>query len=284
MKNLLITGITGFLGRNLVKYIAENNLDYNIYGIGNSERKILLLQKYNTKIKIIKLNLESRDFKDKINDIIIKYKITHVVHSAAMKYVDICEENPIETIKINVFASNSIVELCNNHKLKLIALSTDKSNTPFNVYGMSKNIMERIVLNNGFKIYQGANFFGSDGSVIDVWYNQMISNKKLTITDIDSVRYFNDVKYISKILLDNFDNEKQIILPEYVYRISLKTLLSAFSTKFNYHNYEIIGKRYFEKVEETIDPSITNIIELDVDNTIKLLDGFFETNDVNVLK
>jgi UDP-N-acetylglucosamine 4,6-dehydratase len=283
-KNILITGITGFLGRNLVKYIKDKQISCKIFGIGNSEKKIVLFKKTYPDVKVYKHNITDPDFQRELEVILLRDKIDYVIHSAAMKYVDICEMNPIETIKTNVYASKIIIDVCTQHKVKnMISLSTDKSNTPFNVYGMSKNIMERMTLANGYTVYQGANFFGSDGSVIDIWFNQKCNNQPLTVTDLNHIRYFNDIGHICEKIINGLDT-KLIILPDYVYKIQLSTLLNAFKTKFNYDKIQIVGKTCFEKTIEELDPTITDIRELDVDATIKLLDEYFSGNNLIIEK
>ena len=281
--NILITGVTGFLGRHLVKYIIDNKLNYNIVGLANSEKKIALFT-HRADVKIYKLNLTSDNFYNDFNNILQSQSVNYVIHNAAMKFVDICEDNPIETLKINTIASEQIVNLCKINRIKnLICLSTDKSNTPFNVYGMSKNIMERIVLKQGYSIYQGANFFGSDGSVLDIWFNQMCSKKPLTVTDVSLTRYFINIHSVCESLMTNID-KIGIILPSEVYKINIGTLLEAFCHKFNYNNKIYTGKKYFEKEIEELDPSITKIIELDFDKTLILLNSFFDNIQINVIK
>lgn len=283
-ENILITGITGFLGRNLVKHIKKHSLSYNICGIGNSEKKIVFFKRTHPEIKVYKMNISDEDFKNCLRTIMKKENIHYVIHSAAMKYVEICEHNPIETIKTNVLASKVIIDLCIESKVKnLLCLSTDKSNTPFNIYGMSKNIMERMVLSEGYSIYQGANFFGSDGSVIDIWFNQKCNNIPLTVTDLNHVRYFNDIEHICDKIIKGLD-KKCIILPDYVYKIQLGTLLTAFQKKFEYNKVQLMGKTTYEKAIEELDPSITDIRELDIDGTLTLLNDYFVENNVIIEK
>lgn len=283
-QNILITGITGFLGRNLVKYIKEKSLPYNIFGIGNSEKKIVLFKKTYPNVKLYKYNITDPDFQKELALILQRDKIDYVIHSAAMKYVDICEMNPIETIKTNVYASKIIIDVCTQYKIKnMISLSTDKSNTPFNVYGMSKNIMERMTLARGYTVYQGANFFGSDGSVIDIWFNQKCNNQPLTVTDLNHIRYFNDIGHICDKIIKGLDS-KLIILPDFVYKIQLSTLLNAFKTKFNYEKIQIVGKTLYEKTIEELDPAITDIRELDVDATIQLLNEYFDGGNNQIIE
>ena len=65
----------------------------------------------------------------------------------------------------------------------VISISTDKAINPSNIYGMSKRLMEEMSLENGFTVVSGVNFFGSTGSVLDIWFEQVNADKALTITD-----------------------------------------------------------------------------------------------------
>lgn len=282
-KTILITGITGFLGRNMVRYIKTYNLNYNIIGLANSEKKIELFNK-DFNVKVYKINLTSDSFYNKFDVILKQHKVDYVIHSAAMKHVNICEANLLETIRTNVIASAQIVDLCKINNVKnLICLSTDKANTPFNAYGMSKNLMEKYTLDNDYSVYQGANFFGSDGSVIDIWFNQMCSKIPLTITDLSCIRYFNNVEYIIEVILKNIDT-KGIFLPKYVYEIKLSDLHMAFTRKFNFYEQNVVGRQSFEKIIEELNPEITDIRKLDVDGIAALLDNFFSTSKINIIK
>lgn len=282
--NILITGITGFLGRHMLKYITDNNHIYNVIGIANSEKKIAVFSKQYANVKVYKLNLTDSTFRDDFDKIIKLHNIDYVIHNAAMKFVDVCEENPICALNTNTIASAHIIDICSMNKIKnLICLSTDKSNTPFNVYGMSKNIMERMALKAGYSVYQGANFFGSDGSVLDIWFNQMSSKVPLSVTDKTCIRYFTDINSVCKKLLDNIDTQG-IILPDYVYKIPLSVILEAFCKKFNFYDTVTIGKKSFEKDIEELDPAITNIIEFDVQMTSELLDSYFDNNVPIIVK
>lgn len=275
-RKILITGITGSLGRNLSKELVKQN--YNVFGIYNSEQKYSFFKrnKIFKNIKCFKLNISDDNFRNEFDYILKLYNIDYIIHSAAMKHVDICEANPILAIKTNVIASNNIIEIAKLNNIKnIIALSTDKSIEPCNIYGYSKLIMQKIVLNNGYSVFQGANFFGSDGSVLDVWMNQMNLKKKLTVTSFDHKRYFNVLDDISKIIIKNLDNKGNIILPDYVYCVKLKDLLDAFMSHFNYYDYEIIGVEDYEKEIEDLDDIISNRINIDANKIKELIKNRF---------
>lgn len=275
-KSILITGITGSLGRNLCKQLIQGN--FKIFGIYNSEQKFAFFKRYKIfkNIKCFKINIANDNFQNELDYILKIHKIEYIIHSAAMKHVDICESNPMLAVKTNIIASNKIMECAKlNNITNIIAISTDKSIEPCNIYGYSKLIMQKIILNNGFTVYQGANFFWSDGSVLDVWMNQMNRKKNLTVTDINHKRYFNTLSHVSKIIIKNLDVKNKIILPDYVYCIKLKDLLDAFMDYFNYHKYEIIGMSDYEKNIEELDDIIVNRKNIGVDKIKELINEYF---------
>ena len=265
MANILITGVTGSLGRTLCKRLI-NQKGHRIYGIYNSEEKYAHLKRNLNmeNIKCIKCNIANNEFSEEINFLLSKFNIDYVIHSAAMKHVDICEDNPAEAVKTNILASEKLVKNCLLHNIKnLIALSTDKTISPCNIYGYSKLMMQNIVLRNGYSVYQGANFIGSDGSVLKIWLNQMNKEEPLTVTDLNHIRFFNSLDYVSELIIKNIDIKNKILLPEYVYEVSLKDLLEGFMEFYSYYNYKIIGSDPMEKEVEDIQDSIKKRIKAD---------------------
>ena len=273
MNNILITGVTGSLGRAICRTLLKKG-NFKIYGIYNSEGKYAHLKRNidMKNIKCIKCNISNSDFSEQIKFILSKYKIDYVIHSAAMKHVDICEDNPAEAVKTNVIATETLVKQSIIHEVKnLIALSTDKTLEPCNIYGYSKLMMENIVLHNGFSVYQGANFIGSDGSVLEIWLNQMNRGMPLTVTNLKHIRFFNSLDYVAELIIKNLKIRNKILLPDYVYQVSLKDLLSGFMEFYSYKNYKIIGSDSMEKEIEVIQDSIKNRIKADKNTVIDWL-------------
>ena len=98
MKNILITGITGSLGRTLCKALLNKN-DFNIIGIYNSEQKYAHFKRdiLFKNIKCYKINISNNNDLYKSLEFIIKsHNINYIIHSAAMKHVEICNYNPNE--------------------------------------------------------------------------------------------------------------------------------------------------------------------------------------------
>ena len=224
MKKILITGISGFLGTHL--YHKLNKLDLEIVGTIFSEQNAQIFLKNNPGVRTYLVDLASPGYV--LEKIFIENNIGAVVHCAAMKHVNLSQNNPTRCVKTNILSSLKLVELCQKYHVEnMIAISTDKSNNPSCTYGMSKNLMEKIVLENGYGIYKGVNFFGSTGSVIDIWKDQALKNKKLTANVANAVRYFVPINQVCEEIYQHLYSKEEIN-PKKAYKISLHDLLDCF--------------------------------------------------------
>ena len=275
--NILITGVTGFFGRNFVDYLVKNKIDCNIVGTAHSECKFAYFKKLFPAIKVYIMDLSSERFESEIQNVITIHKINYIIHSAAMKHVDICQENPMMAFRVNAVASDILIKVAKRNNISnLIALSTDKSNNPCNTYGIVKYIMQENVLSNYYSVYQGANFFWSDGSVLDIWFNQYMKKQPLTLRNSEHIRYFNTIDHVCDIIFKNINEKGKIILPDYVYVIKLKDLLEAFQDFFKYDNIQFVPQYNYEKDIEILRDEIHNKIELSKEELIALIEKFYE--------
>ncbi|QGR53988.1 4-reductase [Moumouvirus maliensis] len=270
--NILITGITGFFGRNFVKYLLEKNITCNIIGTSLNLNKINSFNQLFPTIKVYQLDLSSNNLEEILNSIIKNNNINYIVHSAAIKQLDICEKNPIMALRINSISSNIISKVSKKNGIKnVIAISTNKVNNFNNIYGISKYLMEETILTNNFSIYKGVNFFWSDGSVLDIWFNKYKNNETLSLRNPNQIRYFNTIDQICKTIFNNLNSCTNIILPESVYVINLLDLFNAFTEYFGYNKYEITEQYSFEPEIDIIDKNITQI-QLSKQDIINLID------------
>ena len=119
--------------------------------------------------------------------------------------------------------------------INLINISSTQANNPINIYGMTKYLMEKITLEYKYSIYQGVNFFWSDNSVLDIWYNRIKENKKIYVNDNNQERYFIDVENVCNDIVDNLNiliQEKfkshqltLLVMTVLIIQFSLQTLL-----------------------------------------------------------
>ena len=136
-----------------------------------------------------------------------------------------------------------------------------------------------IFLEAGYTIVSGVNFFGSTGSVLDVWYHQLKEGKKLTVTDKRCVRYFVDINDVVNLIFSSF-GKNQIVFCKSVYKVELGDLLSVFTEVMDYHNYEELGLLKGEKLEEEIPEEIT-IIDSDKKTIKRLIQKWRREPDIH---
>ena len=268
---LLLTGATGFLGNSILRRIHTE--PYNskwldkLVLLGHSEKRAdEVRREYNLPVYI-------GDIKDTyfLDRIFAENKISTIIHTAAIKYVSVSNDNPISTLETNVVGSYNLIKKAKQYEIKnLVGVSTDKAIMPTNVYGNSKRLMEKLFIGTGFTVVSGVNFFGSSGSVLDVWHKQMIQKKPLTLTDKSCIRYFVEVDDMVDLIFESL-GRKGIYYPKEVFEIRLESLLRKFMDIFDYPHYKITGLLHGEKLIED---------KSDSSNVIKKDDAFLE----NIIK
>ena len=194
-KNIFITGGTGSFGKTFLNYILKHKKNIKSVTIFSRDEKkqFDLRNKFsNKKVKFI-----IGDVRDYNSVLDVMQNIDYVFHAAALKQVPSCEFYPLEAVKTNIIGTNNILTAANRTNVKkVIFLSTDKSVQPVNAMGMSKALMEKVVIAKSkykkrfiFCITRYGNVIGSRGSVIPTFIDQIKKNKRITITDPSMTRF-----------------------------------------------------------------------------------------------
>ena len=263
-KNVLITGVTGFLGRNLAAKLIEEN--YNVVGIAHSEKRILESWYRFAGFPIHCLDI-AHD-KNQLDYIVKKNKIDLIIHCAAMKHVGLCEKNPYRAVEVNVLGSKNVIDVAyDNNVENVVGVSTDKSINPVCVYGCSKMLMEKMFIEKGYPICRGVNFLFSDGSVLDIWKKQKESGVPINVNSSNTVRYFTTIGQFINLILDTLTKKEVIVNPSSCYKIKLHDLAQAFcelhdhsSVEQNYDNPE--SEKIVEEIPEGISVIDTTVEEI----------------------
>ncbi|MBU1159973.1 polysaccharide biosynthesis protein, partial [Patescibacteria group bacterium] len=196
-KNILVTGGTGSIGSEIVRQLLKYNpRSVRIFARGENAHHKLRQE----------LGLDERRTRFIIGDIRDRDKLklamegaNIVFHAAAMKHVDICDNDPFEAVKTNVIGTQNIIDLaryCNVDKV--ISISTDKAANPEGILGVSKLMAEKLILNSFY--YRGniptkytcvrfGNVLGSTGSILPLLKNQIKNQSHVTITDPEMTRF-----------------------------------------------------------------------------------------------
>jgi len=194
-KKILVTGGTGSLGIALTTKLLKTNAD-TIRIFSRDELKQSQMESHFHDERLRFLIGDVRD-KERLEKAVEGVDI--VVHTAALKQVPVIEYNPFEAIKTNVQGSQNLVEACLNKNVGFaLAIGTDKAVSPFNTYGATKLLMERLFVSANY--YKGerktkfacvryGNVLGSRGSIIPKFVEQIMSGDKITITDPNMTRF-----------------------------------------------------------------------------------------------
>lgn len=270
MKNVLVTGATGFLGQNLVQTLLKDG--YSVVGTGHSEYSIKNFESQNTNIPLYALDVS--DSYGILKTIIKKHNITHIVHCAALKHIGICESNPTRTVNINVLGSKNIIDAAIDTGVKnIIGISTDKAINPSCIYGMSKKMMEEMLIEHNFGVFQGVNFLFSTGSVLDIWEKMMSEGREIRV-NTRARRYFCLIDDVCQKISNNLDN-KGIFSVNDCYKVSILGLQKAFSMKHNYWNISEYTPLNIEKDDEELPLSNIVVKEPSNDEIIELLNHHY---------
>ena len=260
-KKILITGGTGSLGQALTNRLLENDVDTIRIFSRNEENQIRMETKFNDDRLRFFLG-DINDFerlKRAIEDVDI------VFHAAALKHIPKIEYNPFEAIKTNVFGSQNVINACLDENVeKVIAIGTDKAVSPLNTYGATKLLMEKLFVtaNNyvdpekhvtRFITVRYGNVFGSSGSVVLRFINQIKKKQKITITDSTMTRFSINMEEALDFILNALNSGKgsEIFVPK-LRAYGIMDLKDAINELLDNNNEEIIGIRPGEKLHETL--------------------------------
>jgi len=194
-KKILITGGTGSLGTALTARLLKTDVDIiRIFSRDELKQSQMKSQFNNDRLRFLIGDVRDQERLEKAVE-----DVNMVIHTAALKQVPVIEYNPFEAVKTNVQGSQNLVEACLKKDVEFaLAIGTDKAVSPFNTYGATKLLMERLFVSANY--YKGShktkfscvrygNVLGSRGSILPTFIEQIISGKKVTITDPNMTRF-----------------------------------------------------------------------------------------------
>ncbi len=259
-KILLITGGTGSFGNAVLNRFLHTDIkEIRIFSRDEKKQEDLRIKLNNPKLKFYIGDVRGYD---SVNEAM--RGVDYVFHAAALKQVPSCEFYPMEAIRTNVLGAENVLNAALSSEVeKVIFLSTDKAVYPINAMGLSKAMMEKLMVAKARINLQGkttfcgtryGNVMASRGSVIPLFVNQIRSGKPLTITDPEMTRFMMSLEDAVDLVLYAYKNGNQG--DRFVQKApaaTIETVAKALKEIFKANNeIKIIGTRHGEKRYETL--------------------------------
>jgi len=260
-KTILITGGTGSFGnavlRRLEKYPFKRLIVFSRDELKQEQQRLAFK---NDRIKFV-----IGDVRDYASVHMALNNVDFVFHAAALKQVPSCEFYPLEAVKTNVLGADNVMSACIARDVKrAVILSTDKAVYPINAMGMSKAMMERVMVAKAratgedcgtvFCATRYGNVMASRGSVIPVFVEQIKKNAALSITDPNMTRFLMSLEDSVDLVLHAFLHGCQgDLFVQKAPASTVQTLAEALLQIFGAGNeIKLIGTRHGEKLYESL--------------------------------
>lgn len=259
-KILLITGGTGSFGNAVLRRFLHTDIkEIRVFSRDEKKQEDMRIELNNSKVKFYIGDVRNYDSVYSASD-----GVDFVFHAAALKQVPSCEFYPMEAVRTNVLGTENVLNaaLANGVK-KVITLSTDKAVYPINAMGISKAMMEKLMVakarmtDENKTVYSGTrygNVMASRGSVIPLFIKQIREGKPLTVTDPNMTRFLMSLDDAVDLVLYAFSNARQgDIFVQKAPASTIMDLALAVRELFDADNeIKVIGTRHGEKLYETL--------------------------------
>jgi UDP-glucose 4-epimerase len=259
-KTLMITGGTGSFGNAVLKRFIETDVrEIRIFSRDEKKQEDMRIALNNPKLRFYIGDV--RDY-DSIHDAM--KGVNYVFHAAALKQVPSCEFYPMEAVKTNVLGAENVMNAAIDQDVeRVIVLSTDKAVYPINAMGLSKAMMEKLMVAKARMRGEGdtvlcatryGNVMASRGSVIPLFIGQLKEDKPLTITDPGMTRFLMSLEDSVDLVLHAFEHGRQgDIFVQKAPASTIEVLAIALRELFNRDNpIRVIGTRHGEKLYESL--------------------------------
>jgi UDP-N-acetylglucosamine 4,6-dehydratase/5-epimerase len=258
-KVLLITGGTGSFGNAVLRrFLATDIKEIRIFSRDELKQDNMRKLYNNEKLKFYLGDVRDINSVDDAMD-----GVDFVFHAAALKQVPSCEFHPMQAVQTNIIGTENVLNSAINAGVsKLIALSTDKAVYPINAMGVSKAMMERVIVAKGRResgtmiaCTRYGNVMASRGSVIPLFIDQIKRGIPITITDPEMTRFMMSLDQAVDLVLFAFLHGKSgDIFVQKAPGATIKMLAKSLSRALGKisHEIKIIGTRHGEKLYETL--------------------------------
>ncbi|MGO4002615.1 polysaccharide biosynthesis protein [Pseudomonas fluorescens] len=260
-KTLLITGGTGSFGNAVLKRFLDTDID-EIRIFSRDEKKQDDMRKRYASSKLKFYIGDVRDYQSVLN---ATRGVDFIFHAAALKQVPSCEFHPMEAVKTNVLGTENVLEAAIQNQVKrVVCLSTDKAVYPINAMGISKAMMEKVMVAKSRNVDETktvicgtryGNVMASRGSVIPLFIDQIRAGQALSITDPNMTRFMMTLADAVDLVLYAFEHGNNgDLFVQKAPAATVETLAQALTSMLAKpeHPIQIIGTRHGEKLYEAL--------------------------------
>jgi UDP-glucose 4-epimerase len=258
---LLITGGTGSFGNSVLKRFLRTNIkEIRIFSRDEKKQDDMRKRYANPKLKFYIGDV--RDYNSILN---ASRGVDYIYHAAALKQVPSCEFHPMEAVKTNVIGTENVLEAAIQNEVKrVVCLSTDKAVYPINAMGISKAMMEKVMVAKSRNVDPNktvicgtryGNVMASRGSVIPLFVDQIRAGQSLTITDPNMTRFMMTLADAVDLVLYAFEHGSNgDLFVQKAPAATIETLARALTDLVGKpdHPINVIGTRHGEKLFEAL--------------------------------
>ena len=276
-KILLITGGTGSFGNAILRrFLSTDIKEIRVFSRDELKQDNMRKLFNNTKLKFYIGDVRDiNSIRDAMNG------VDFVFHAAALKQVPSCEFYPMQAVKTNVIGTENLLNAAISAGVqKVIALSTDKAVYPINAMGVSKAMMEKVIVAKGrtetgtmIACTRYGNVMASRGSVIPLFINQIRNGLPISITDPEMTRFMMSLDQAVDLVLFAFENgESGDIFVQKAPAATIKILAKTLANILGKPNHKIktIGTRHGEKLYETLLTKEEMVKAIDMNNYYRI--------------
>jgi len=282
-KNILITGGSGSIGESLTKRAISDGARL-IRVFSNDENGLYEMESEYKNYKNIEYVIGDIQNSEIVSEIVKGIDI--VFHAAALKHVDRCELNPLETINVNIMGTKNIIKAAKKEKIqRMILISTDKAVNPIGVMGATKLLGEKLIAaeafhdkaNTIFASVRFGNVFNTRGSILPRIEKQISEGGPITLTNPEMKRFFMTKDDAINLIISATTIAKggeTFVLKMPLIRLDdlFEAMKNLLSSKYNYDSSQIktkiIGTRPGEKLIEYL------LSEFEIENTFETKEFF----------
>jgi UDP-N-acetylglucosamine 4,6-dehydratase/5-epimerase len=260
-KKLLITGGTGSFGNAVLKRFLDSDIA-EIRIFSRDEKKQDDMRKLYASSKLKFYIGDVRDYQSILN---ATRGVDYIFHAAALKQVPSCEFHPMEAVKTNVIGTENLLEAAIQNEVKrVVCLSTDKAVYPINAMGISKAMMEKVMVAKSRNVDDDktvicgtryGNVMASRGSVIPLLIQQIRDGKPLTLTDPNMTRFMMTLSDAVDLVLYAFEHGNNgDLFVQKAPAATVEVLAQALTQMLKKpdHPIQVIGTRHGEKLFEAL--------------------------------